>query len=156
MQPLHKVVPSAAITMETIDISGTWQGEIIYGKKYREYEGKALFFDAEFIQHLNSIQGTAIDTRGVGVNPDPAKISGTINRNDISFIKQYATLATMHKDGSTLIDKSKPGPKIHFCGAYDQQSAKFTGTWEYSIKVWAFGFIPMSVKAGGAWSMTKK
>jgi hypothetical protein len=142
--------------MATIDITGAWRGEIIYGRKYRQYEGRTLFFEAEFTQNGNSIQGNSVDTGGVGANPDPAEITGSIRKNKISFVKQYSTLAYMDEEGNNVIDRSQAGPEIYYFGIYDEQTGMFSGIWEYRIKVKFLWIIPSLYRAGGVWSMTRR
>jgi hypothetical protein len=142
--------------METIDISGSWQGEIIYGHKYRQYAGKALFFEATFTQQADDIHGTATDTGGEGVNPDLASITGRLAGNRFSFIKRYASLAYIDEEGKRVVDRSTPGFDIHYLGIYDTETGKFSGTWEYRVKMRVLWIIPWLHRPGGTWTMSRK
>ena len=65
--------------MTTLNLNGRWTGVIVYGHKYRQLQGKNLYFDLEITQNNNEITGISIDTGGQGTSPDSAKITGTIN-----------------------------------------------------------------------------
>jgi hypothetical protein len=74
--------------MNTIDLTGTWYGTIIYGKGYRNMIGKELFFSADIIQNGDEIAAVAKDIGGEGASPDPANILGKFKDNKIEFYKQ--------------------------------------------------------------------
>ncbi len=141
--------------MSTPNISGKWTGVIIYGKKYREYSGKELYYDAELIQENDLIHGTSSDTAGVGVSPDIASISGSFSSNFISFVKRYESLHYFDRD-QVVFDRTQPGYEIYYTGLYDEFNQSFQGNWEYILRYKIFGFIPSTFIAGGTWTMRKK
>lgn len=138
-----------------MDIQGKWTGTIIYGKEYREYKGKELYFDLEIIQDTEKITGTSIDIGGVGMSPDSAKIIGTFVGTKINFIKQYSSYHYLDK-GKTKVDKSKNGSEIKYSGNYDEHKQLFQGNWILKGRVKLFGFIPIKYSNTGMWSMKRK
>jgi hypothetical protein len=142
--------------MSPINLSGKWTGVIVYGKKYRKFQGQELFFDAELIQENNSISGTAIDVGGTGMSPDMAVISGAFSSNIISFIKRYKSLHYLDEKGEAIIEKTREGDNIFYSGVYDEATGTFKGNWEYRLTYKIFGIIPFKYIVGGTWTMTRK
>lgn len=142
--------------MDNLNITGSWTGEIIYGSKYRKFAGKELFFEAEFTQTADQFSGVSVDIKGFGINPDPAKISGSISKRNISFTKRYNSFCYIDKSGNTVSDRSLSGPDIYYTGNYYPDKEIITGTWEFRVTLKFLGFIPVLYKPGGSWTMTRK
>jgi len=139
-----------------MEISGHWTGTIIFGKIYKEYQNKELYFDLELIQNNENISGKAIDIGGIAMNPDPAIINGKIVTNKIQFIKQYIS-HHYYENGAVKADKSKKGPEIRYFGTYNESDKTLSGDWEIILKVKLFGIIPIKISHGnGTWNMKRK
>lgn len=142
----------------TTSIQGFWTGTVIYGKTSRSLQHAELFFDLEIYQQDTNIMGTAADTGGAGMHPDPAQITGTFDGNQLNFVKQYPThhFVYLEKSSETIIDTLKPGHQIHYTGIYNQQEDAFYGTWCIFGKRRMFGIIPVRYKNTGTWTMHRK
>jgi hypothetical protein len=90
----------------------------------------------------------------VGLNSEPATITGSIINNKIEFIKQYPTLHFYEK-GETKTDPSQKGKEISYFGSYDIQSHVFTGVWKYSNTKKLLWIIPLK-NPSGKWIMHRK
>jgi hypothetical protein len=136
-------------------IQGQWTGVITYGKEYVMHKNKELYFDLEIIQTLDNISGTSIDIGGVGMSPDPAKITGTFKNKKINFVKQYSSFHYFEK-GVSKIDKSRLGSLINYFGEFDELEQKFKGNWIINGKVKLWGIIPIKYINTGTWIMQRK
>ena len=139
-----------------IDLTGLWKGTIVYGKGYKQYIGKELYFDMDIIQYGNEIAGTAKDTGGVGMSPDSAQILGSIINNKITFLKQYSSFHYQTADGGVKVNKNFAGPMINYNGSFDAATEAFTGHWNIKLKYRLFGIIPLTLKCSGIWMMSRK
>jgi len=137
-----------------LDISGNWKGQIILGREYGIDEGKTTEFETEINQEDITISGTAIDTKGVGINPYPADIKGTFSKGKINFVKQYRVGHYVVNQEVKVI-KSRKGPEINYTGVFDNTTQSFTGSWEMKVSKIFFGLIPLNKKTSGTWNMKK-
>ena len=138
-----------------MNINGSWTGVITYGKEYREYENKELFFDAEIKQKENNFSGISTDTAGVGINSDNAILNGTVLNKEIEFLKQYDSYHYYQK-GQTVIDRSRKGPIIQYKGIFDEEDDCFKGEWHIEMRYKLLFFIPLKYKCTGKWEMRRK
>ena len=142
----------------THSIQGFWTGTVVYGKTYRNLQHAELYFDVEILQQGTTIQGTAADTGGAGMHPDPAQIAGTFDGTQLHFVKQYPThhFVYLEKSTETSIDVLKPGHRIHYTGIYNVQEDAFYGTWCILGKRLFFGLFHVRSKNAGTWTMHRK
>lgn len=140
------------------DISGNWQGKIIYGEAYGNEAGEILYFDMVMEQDGESITATSADTGGYGVNEDPADIEGMFINNEIEFIKKYKTSIQQFRDkGEIVFRKITPGPNIYYTGIYDPKTEIFTGEWTFVKKKSFLSLVINRNERGeGTWSMERK
>ena len=138
-----------------MEVQGAWTGCIFYGKEYGQYAGQTTYFDVRLSQEGDSIQGTSWDIGGIGVNPDPASISGETHDQNITFIKRYSSYHYYDK-GVTSIDNSRPGPEIKYSGKFDKNQQCFEGVWVIKGVVKLFWLIPIKYTNKGTWSMKRK
>jgi hypothetical protein len=155
IRALHKALIVTSNFMDTVNITGKWVGVITYGEKYQQLSGKQLFFEAELGQHGRNIDGVSVDTGGVGVNPTPAKLIGTLAGRKISFVKNYEAQSHLEKNGEEKIDYTKPGLDIFYSGDIDTTAQIITGIWEYRVKVRLLYIFQMTLKVGGTWKMER-
>lgn len=137
-------------------LEGQWIGIITYGPEYGEFEGKELFFAANFIQTADTFTGTAIDTGGAFPNEEEATISGFLEEDKISFVKQYPYEGFIEEDGTVTTNKDKPGPEIHYIGKYNTLTNSFEGTWEIAMDEFQYGDGWFENIATGTWTMKRK
>jgi hypothetical protein len=142
--------------MEAINVTGTWTAVITYGEKYKQFAGKELFFEADLTQEGQKIYGTSKDIEGIGKNPTPATLSGSITQGKIKFVKRYEALLSLNAMGDEVFDKTKPGLDINYSGVYDHTGNSFSGHWEYRIRTKTLYLIPYIFICGGNWSMKRK
>jgi hypothetical protein len=138
-----------------MNVQGKWKGTIIYGKVYRSAANRELYFEAEISQMDEILTGTATDTGGLGVNPDPASIVGAVSGNRISFVKQYPTRHFM-VGGKTIFNRKKKGPEIRYNGEFNPETQTFAGTWLIKQVTKLLGFIPITMEGSGTWTMERK
>jgi hypothetical protein len=115
------------------NLHGHWEGTIIYGPGYGENENKELYFNIDIVQTKDTFTGTAVDTRGVGVNPDNALIKGFVEDNEVSFVKQYASTLWFDENNTEILLKDKPSPEINYWGTFDSVTNSIKGNWEIII-----------------------
>jgi len=142
--------------MTTLNLNGRWTGVIVFGNRYRQLQGKNLYFDLEITQDNNKITGTSIDTGGQGASPDPANIKGTIDDNFISFIKQYSSYHYYDLNGQVIVDRTRLGPEIFYTGLYNETENEFSGDWKLIHKLKLFGITLFKLSATGLWTMKRK
>jgi hypothetical protein len=135
-----------------MDLTGKWQGTVVYGADYRKYKFEELYFDMIITQQGNKIKGVAIDTGGIGVNISEATIKGSIKTSKIRFIKQYQVRQTFTANGSKR-DESRKGLEIFYEGSFNELSQSFTGSWFMKKKIKRFLFFYRIHKNSGTWFM---
>tara|TARA_B100000683_G_scaffold85622_1_gene84492 strand:+ start:53 stop:487 length:435 start_codon:yes stop_codon:yes gene_type:complete len=139
-----------------MDLNGDWQGIIIYGNGPKKIRGQKLFFEAQIKQQKQTFTGLAKDTVGLGIHPEPAKLEGEINGNQISFTKQYPSFHYVGKKESVKFEESLKGPKIKYFGSIDTELETIEGVWEMKSKWYIFGLFPSTSKQYGTWSLKRK
>ncbi len=135
-----------------MDLTGKWQGTIIYGADYYSVKFEELYFDMNIAQKGSEITGIAIDTGGTGINSSEATIKGSVKKSKIRFIKQYQVRQTISANGSRR-DESRKGPEILYEGTFNELSQSFTGTWFMKVKIKRFLFFYRIHKNSGTWFM---
>jgi hypothetical protein len=147
---------NACKKQQTMNITGTWQGTIVYGNGYnRLYKFKELYFDVDLSQEEDKIRGIAKDTGGQGVNISKATINGTFKNSKIKFIKQYQVRQYITKEGPVRDEKSK-GPKIQYQGKYNAISRAFNGSWSIKVRKRTFFIFYKTKICEGTWFMKLK
>ena len=142
--------------MADININGQWTFVIVYGEDYGEDAGKEVFCDAEFIQDNDTFTATSFDTGGFGTNPDKATLTGFIDGDTISFVKQYASYHYQDENGQTIIDKSVPVPEINYFGTYNKQDNTFSGDWDMVLGSQQIAGSWLDESCGGTFIMKRK
>lgn len=103
----------------------------------------------------STIDGTSVDTGGVGCNPDVADIKGFIDGNTISFRKQYRSTVTEDENGAEIIEKGRPSPEVEYIGTIDRTIYKIEGEWQINIAVQALKDTWLDETWAGHWVMTR-
>lgn len=143
--------------MENILYIGQWQGFFKYGREYGEFiEGKEAEFRL-FIEKYDNGQfsGRAIDWEGIGAEGETAKIEGFIDRNFISFRKEYPHLLILDPWGNSSTDPDSPGHTVVYEGNYNPQAKCFSGTWEISFEIGQVGEFVIEELNHGTWRMIR-
>ncbi|MES2285622.1 MAG: hypothetical protein V4547_08035 [Bacteroidota bacterium] len=138
------------------NLNGNWKGIIIYGPEYRNLENKELYFSLEIKQEEETFTGTAIDTSGIGTNPDIAEVRGFIEANEISFVKQYKSTLWFDENYSVIIEKDKLGPEINYWGTFDPLTGTMEGNWEIVVDSQQIGQGYLDNICTGTWTMRKE
>ena len=63
----------------------------------------------------------------------PAILTGFIEGNVISFIKQYPFYYSTDENLEIKVDFSKAHPPVHYSGLYDPVSGVLSGDWEIEV-----------------------
>lgn len=142
------------IKMKT-NLNGQWKGKVIYGPDYGELENKELYFSVDITQNLDTFTGIALDTGGVGANPNKAAINGFVDGNEISFVMQYSSTARFDENNKVVIEKDKPSPEINYWGTFDPLTNVIEGNWEIVINSEQIGYGYLDDIATGSFSMRK-
>jgi hypothetical protein len=140
-----------------MNLSGYWQGTIIYGPDYGpEIEGKELFFEMTLNELDGDFTGIARDTGGFGNLIDDATVSGFWDGETISFIKKYKYFTSFDEKGKMVIDETKEPDEINYTGTFNSEKDLFEGEWEIILNTeellegWGEEFC------SGAWNMRKR
>ncbi len=135
-----------------MDLTGKWQGTLLYGNTYIAQRGKELHFEIDMIQDGNGITGKAKDIEGAGMSPDNAEIKGFYEKGKIFFIKKYERAHYSDGKGGTIFVDEIEGPEIHYEGKFDSNTNRISGKWKYPSVYQLFGFIPIKTSSGnGTW-----
>ncbi len=141
---------------DNLKISGTWNGELIYGEEYGpKIHNNKLFFRLVLEENDGDITGECIDVSGTGVVNEPATINGFIEDDMISFVKQYPACYILNKEGSVETIPEKEPLEMNYSGFYNNENQSFEGDWHMiiEIKQLTFGYAEHAVS--GTWSMKK-
>lgn len=139
-----------------MDVTGKWFGVLTYGKEYKQFAGKELFFEMELVQYGNECSGFAMDTGGSIMNPDPAHILGTVEDKRIYFVKHYESIHYPDHEGNTIVDRTRTGPAITYTGVYNNTSQTFSGSWKIKKRFRVLWIIHFTLSSTGTWTMQKK
>ncbi|MEP6466126.1 MAG: hypothetical protein ABJB05_07455 [Parafilimonas sp.] len=116
--------------MRTPAITGTWVGYYEYGESNSKLlQGTRTNFILNLKQSNRNFSGECIDLSEDYRNNSTAEVKGFVNKNLISFIKQYPYRKLIHADGRIEIDYDKSHPEIEYTGYYNDSKNSFEGTW---------------------------
>jgi hypothetical protein len=138
-----------------MNLSGHWKGIILYGPEYGEWEGKELFFEMTIKQTDDTFKAIAIDTGGIGCNPDEADIEGFISEDSISFTKQYRSTLTYDEKGQVAVLKNKPSAIVDYTGVFNSQFDKVSGEWQIDVLIKQLKDEWLDETFTGHWTMTR-
>ena len=124
--------------MKLVYLKQNWSGYFTYPI----YDEKGEFvnqehripFDMTISIHDNIFIGTAIDQESKHLFDKPAEVKGFIEKNLISFTKQYPCLYFINDQGELAIDPDKPHPEIRYTGFLNDDKNEIMGKWEMSIE----------------------
>ncbi len=140
-----------------IKVAGVWHGELTYGEEYGpDLKGKKMNFRLVIEENDGDITGECIDTNGTGVIPEPASISGFVEDDMISFVKQYPAYYIINQKGEVGMIPEKEPPEINYTGYYDPEHDTFEGDWHvvFEIRQLTFGFAEYGL--AGTWNIKRE
>ena len=114
-------------------LNGKWKGSFIYDTQFDENNTEHHFEMSLLVDDEDDISGEIRDLRAEEGFPGPAKITGFVEGEDISFIKQYPYLFLYNEQGEVIIDKTKPHPEIHYHGSIGEEGIQ--GEWDMEADV---------------------
>ncbi|MBL7901146.1 MAG: hypothetical protein JNK73_04055 [Bacteroidia bacterium] len=138
-----------------MNLTGQWKGIITFGPEYGDWEDKELYFSMDLRQTGLIIEGTAVDTGGVGCNPDIADIKGFVDGDSISFRKQYRSTVTEDENGIEIVEKGKPSPEVEYIGTIDRSFDKIEGEWQINVAVQKLKDAWLDETWTGQWEMSR-
>lgn len=114
-----------------MNITGKWQGTLIYGEGYDEESiGKSLDFEFDIIDTEGEITATGKDLKGHGYNSTGSYINGFVDDDIISFIKQYNKGLTIDEEGNEEYMPPEENYEVNYSGLYNHITKEFEGDWE--------------------------
>lgn len=134
-------------------LNGKWLGTYSIDNEL-EQDDKVFSFELTLhVDEEEDISGEIKDITENEQSPGIAKVTGFVDDNEISFIKQYPALFLRNEQGETIIDKTKEHPEIHYHGVISDDSME--GEWDMEagvlFKVGQFH----SQLISGKWKMDK-
>jgi hypothetical protein len=136
--------------------SGNWEGHYSYGYGYSEERRKIkVGFYVKMVLSDGLLNGTCEEyVTKVHMN-ESARLTGFIEGNRISFVKQYACHFEVGEDRNIKVYPSRPSPMIQYSGTYNPVSGIFSGEW--MIEVVSKGRFGKDrvCKFSGRWEMRK-
>ena len=137
-------------------ITGKWRVTIIYGSQYKTLAGKKLQCLMELRDTGDGqFEGIAKDLEGLGMNPFEAKITGFLEGENISFVKQYKHSGNTDADGVFHVDETKPGKDVQYSGRYNPHYGYFIGEWVIEVYRIKKG-KDLTYSSKGNWAMKKE
>jgi len=138
--------------MDELQIEGNWKGEIQYSAKHGTPASASLFFALTIKGNAQEFHGIAQDLYGYGLNPDAAKLKGTMQGSHIYFTKQYPSYHYAYR-GRHRIHKGMKGPIIRYTGIWNAETQIFEGKWHIRNWMYFLGIIPIPNRTEGIWTM---
>ncbi len=137
--------------METLN--GLWRGSYTFDPEF-ENENLERFFELTLqVDDDDEISGEIRDSVDGDQVHRVATLSGFIEEEEISFIKQYPYLLLRNEKNETIVDESKAHPEIHYHGEINESGIE--GTWEMEAAVLFAAGSYHSQLVTGKWKMVK-
>lgn len=136
--------------------NGKWAGYYKYdNKRIQELKGiEHTNFEIDITSiHNNLFKGSVEDDQKTGGTPGIGEISGEINGDEITFIKQMPIRALLTPDGGRRTF-NKPHPKIFYWGRLSEDGKSAAGKWKINCGVSFVGLLMVITKTTtGTWTM---
>ncbi len=121
--------------MKIIDILQNWSGYFtypVYDEKgnVREDVEERISFKMSINLHDGSFTGTAEDEESKSLFHQPASVKGFIEKNLVSFTKQYPYLYYINEQGELATDREQKHPEIRYTGFFNDTENEIIGEWE--------------------------
>lgn len=116
-------------------LNGKWIGTYSIDPEFQTKE-EDIEFKFELTLEVDieeDLSGEIKDITEGEQSPGIAKVTGFVDENEISFIKQYPSLFLRNDKSEIIIDKSKEHPEIHYHGEISGDSME--GSWDMEAGV---------------------
>ena len=140
-------------------MTGTWKGYYKYNNvRYQQLIG----FDQTYFQ-INILTfdgtrftGTVEDDRTTGGMEGIGKIEGTLDGQQLEFIKSMPILTSLGKNKGELITRNMKHPPIIYRGSLSENNTNAEGSWNFKNWFYWYGIIPLPhIKLRGTWQMSQ-
>lgn len=143
--------------MTDLQFSGKWEGVYAQWKQYTEekQEKEEVVFIADITVEDGILSGTSEEQVTRELMGRPATLSGFVEGDVISFIKQYPYYYYLGDDGEIKVDVSREHPPVHYSGMFDAATGIFSGEWEIEVYLdrEEYGDDPYLLRGG--WELKK-
>jgi len=85
--------------------------------------------DVEIDEKL-SFNGTVWEEEFTGITGKLLSVKGFIDKDHISFVKQYPCAYEFDENRNIIIDESRKGHEVIYDGYWDENTGSWTGEWE--------------------------
>ena len=122
-------------------IAGQWCGHFIYGPEYGpNLVGEQVVFSL-LIDNVfnNQFKGKCIELEGIGASTEVSTIEVFLDKEFISFKKEYPTDSSIDKYGNECAYEGTGSPRLSYIGQIHRETNTFTGTWEISTNHEKYG-----------------
>lgn len=113
-------------------LNGKWLGSYTIDPEFGQ-DDKVFNFELTLHVDDDDVSGEIKDISESEQSPGIAKVTGFVDDNEISFIKQYPALFLRNDHDEIIIDKSKEHPEIHYHGHISDNSME--GNWDMEAGV---------------------
>ncbi|WP_157604575.1 hypothetical protein [Solitalea canadensis] len=134
--------------------SGKWSGHYMYGDTYPDgirHTSTPFIINMTVIN--GNLKGTCEDIFGTNVFEDTAVITGFIEDNFTSFIKEYPCLMQFDEHMQRKVFPEFPSQKIHYSGVFED--GKFVGEWDMDMSFEDHDGNIITIMHAGTWVMEK-
>jgi len=135
--------------------TGEWEGYYIYGKGYSAQRRKIKVGFYLKMSLKNGVLNGTVEEYVTKVHlKQPAKLSGSMEGQHISFTKQYPCYFEIDVDRNVNIDKDRTAHPVHYSGKFDPVTNTFSGDWELRLPS-GDSLDEAPARYGGSWGMRK-
>jgi hypothetical protein len=108
-----------------------WKGKYCYEEEFND--SKSFAFELKIDCTANEFQGISIEEEFTTLTNDSPTVNGFIDNDHISYTLQYPYQFDIAEDGSTIIDRSKPGHEVIYEGYFNAETGNWEGEWEIEV-----------------------
>ena len=134
--------------------SGKWLGHYVYGDSYPEgIKNTSTAFIINMSVVDGNLKGVCEDIFDTQLPNDSSTVTGFIEDNFTSFIKEYSCLLQFDEHKKRRAFKEFPSQKIHYTGVFE--NGKFTGEWSMDMTFEDYDGDIITIMHTGTWEMEK-
>lgn len=144
--------------MNPSSLQGHWKGEFTYGASYGEkLQGIKEQFSL-FIEEINdgSFSGRCVDLEARNGEFIQTRVQGFIDKDFISFKKEYSFQYVNDENGNFFVNKDKKGHAVNYEGQFNTSAKSFSGIWEINTFYQLLWFKWFAHTFEGTWAMYKE